>query len=571
MNLISERWIPVRRADGSHEPIAPWQLTDGIGDNPIVAVASPRPDFDGALTQFLIGLLQTTCTPSEEQWWNWREIPPPKEALKERFETVAHAFELEGEKAFMQDFTPTDLTKTWPIERLLIGSPGENAIAKGTDHFIKRDSVKSLCPHCAATALHSLQINGPAFGAGYREGMRSGGPITTLVISESHSDNATLWETCWLNVLEKSRYLADENTIGESEKYRFPWLYRTRVSDAPPPAGITTLEHVHPDQQFWPMPQRIRLVPTELEEPMACGLCGQKTQTVFCTFNIRHHGTLYQNFEHPLSPHRKNEQGLKTLRTDSDGIGYRHWLGLLVGGLDGNTERRPARVIEQFRTFSRADGRLWAFGFDIVPGQANARCWFDTTMPIFSIEDEYIPELAYQVESMVKAAYYISGLVMSAVLRATMLEAKQKEGIGIGMAVTWKWPRELLGRLKRTPSERSDAVEAKVNASGEELGRRVDANLLSGPHAARSQFWEMTEPAFFTHANEMREVIRSKGDQAAISRRWLSDMKKMANVVFHNYGRVGDFDIDPRRVALAQFELERSLNGQKPRHLLHLP
>jgi CRISPR system Cascade subunit CasA len=60
MNLISERWIPVRHADGSHERIAPWQLTDGVGgDNPIVAVASPRPDFDGALTQFLIGLLQT--------------------------------------------------------------------------------------------------------------------------------------------------------------------------------------------------------------------------------------------------------------------------------------------------------------------------------------------------------------------------------------------------------------------------------------------------------------------------------------------------------------------------------
>ena len=70
MNLISENWIPVRRADGSLQRIAPWQLTDGIGDNPIVAVASPRPDFDGALTQFLIGLLQTTCTPSEDQWWD---------------------------------------------------------------------------------------------------------------------------------------------------------------------------------------------------------------------------------------------------------------------------------------------------------------------------------------------------------------------------------------------------------------------------------------------------------------------------------------------------------------------
>ena len=60
MNLISECWIPVRRADGSRQRITPWQLTDGVSDNPILAVASPRPDFDGALTQFFIGLLQTT-------------------------------------------------------------------------------------------------------------------------------------------------------------------------------------------------------------------------------------------------------------------------------------------------------------------------------------------------------------------------------------------------------------------------------------------------------------------------------------------------------------------------------
>lgn len=67
MNLIYDKWIPVRKADGSRDTIAPWEITK---DN-YVAVASTRPDFDGALTQFLIGLLQTTCTPDEPTWWKW--------------------------------------------------------------------------------------------------------------------------------------------------------------------------------------------------------------------------------------------------------------------------------------------------------------------------------------------------------------------------------------------------------------------------------------------------------------------------------------------------------------------
>jgi CRISPR system Cascade subunit CasA len=71
MNLISEQWIPVRRAGSSGDKIAPWKITDHVGTNinPIVAIASPRPNFDGALVQFLIGLLQTTCTPPDKMTW----------------------------------------------------------------------------------------------------------------------------------------------------------------------------------------------------------------------------------------------------------------------------------------------------------------------------------------------------------------------------------------------------------------------------------------------------------------------------------------------------------------------
>ena len=98
MNLINEPWIPIRRVDGTREKVEAWRITDFTeGKSPIVAIASPRPDFDGALIQFVIGLLQTTCTPSESEWWDWREKPPRPETLRERFVTVAVGFELKSE------------------------------------------------------------------------------------------------------------------------------------------------------------------------------------------------------------------------------------------------------------------------------------------------------------------------------------------------------------------------------------------------------------------------------------------------------------------------------------------
>ncbi len=54
-NLLTTPWLPVRRADGASELIIPDRLTVNPA-NPIVALDAPRPDFNGALVQFLIGL-----------------------------------------------------------------------------------------------------------------------------------------------------------------------------------------------------------------------------------------------------------------------------------------------------------------------------------------------------------------------------------------------------------------------------------------------------------------------------------------------------------------------------------
>ena len=141
-NLMEERWIPIRRKSGREEQIAPWEITDFHESDPVISLNAPRPDFNGALIQFLIGLVQTVTPPEDEdEWENLFDKPPSPHDLKKSFETVKHAFNLGGNGArFMQDF---DEIKTVPqnISGLLIDSPGENTLKNNADHFIKRGNI----------------------------------------------------------------------------------------------------------------------------------------------------------------------------------------------------------------------------------------------------------------------------------------------------------------------------------------------------------------------------------------------------------------------------------------------
>lgn len=513
MNLINDAWIPVRRADGSTEKIEPWRLTDHIGSDksPIVAVASPRPDFDGALTQFLIGLLQTTCTPeTEAAWWDWREKPPTQSTLRERFAAIVDTFELEGDKAFMQDAAADELETELPIVALLLESPGEQTLKQNKDHFIKRDGVSQLCQDCAAAALFSLQTNAPSGGQGHRTGLRGGGPLTTLVLGQ------TLWETCWLNVLEKNRYIAGIPPEHNQPADRCPWLAATRTSTEKPPAGITTSIDVHPDQQFWAIPRRIRLVSERLNPPEPCGLCSTPSTLLFKSYKTRNYGVNYQSFEHPLSPHYIKDGIVSPVHPQPGGIGYRHWLGLIENSTDGNSERRPARVIQQFHS-THEDGRIWAFGYDM--DNMKARCWYDATMPILAIDEGH--------EAVFKA--YAERLVQTASLTASMLRKQLKLAI---------------------------FGEADV---------RGDIGFI------QSDFWSATESQFFDQVRLLRDAIRQGDGEQVVLKNWLTVMKRAAFTIFDTYSQTGDFDAaDPRRVALARNELAKSLNGRKLRDLLGL-
>ncbi|MCL5974965.1 MAG: type I-E CRISPR-associated protein Cse1/CasA [Gammaproteobacteria bacterium] len=420
MNLLDESWIPVRRSNGEQDWITPLQITDPT----IVALDARRPDFNGALIQFLIGLVQTT-TPmdSEIEWKQWNEQPPSVEELKKWFEPVHEAFLFDGDGArFMQDFdlrTAGAKDKNFnSISALLIEAPGENTLKENKDHFIKRNTVNSLCLGCSAIALFTLQTNAPSGGAGHNTSIRGGGPLTTLVIA---GDTNSLWQTVWLNIQKHSDFLAANGDSTKTDlEYSFPWVNEMKTLQAE--GGQLTPIQVHPAHNFWGTPRRIRL---DLDHISAgeCDCCGRQSEFLVERYITKAKGFDYKGgWRHSLSPYYENKPGeMLPLHPQPGGIGYKHWLAWSLG-LQGNKKNvQPASIVSYVLESQRLKGkqcRLYAFGYDM--DNMKARCWYESTLPLYGLSEKnkyeqhsVQREIQRWLEAVDLAAFYLRSAVKS--------------------------------------------------------------------------------------------------------------------------------------------------------------
>ena len=161
-NLLHDAWIPVRLADGTGRWISPWRITEGLPDNPPVSIDWPRPDFNGAGLEFLIGLLATAFAPRDEDEWHSRwEHPPRPDELQAAFSSIAFAFNLDGDgPCFMQDLDPLEDVEARGIESLLIDQPGDQTLRYNKDLFVKRGGIGLLGRPAAAMALYTTTTTG---------------------------------------------------------------------------------------------------------------------------------------------------------------------------------------------------------------------------------------------------------------------------------------------------------------------------------------------------------------------------------------------------------------------------
>ncbi|WP_272700020.1 type I-E CRISPR-associated protein Cse1/CasA [Desulfovibrio sp. Fe33] len=490
-NLMNEPWLPAIFGDGRTEWIRPWEI---VGDDPPVALNPQRPDFRAALMEFLVGLLQTAFAPeSMKARDELLKNPPDRETLRSAFTAHAPYFNLFGERPrFMQDLTMSDADK--PVRNgvgaLLIEQPGAITLRENKDLFIKRGQLKTLCPACAAAALHTLQAFAPSGGRGNRTSMRGGGPLSTLAVGK------TLWESLWLNVSPSKGEPNFKAAPGDDElKTRvYPWMSPTRTSDKN--------EQVHPDDMhplhaFWGMPRRIVLRETDATAP--CDICGRTHPVAVREFLSRPNGYNYgPEWVHPLTPYTIEEgKPPLSIKGRSNIEAYGNWLGVVYGEPDGKRFMRPARCVRNARRQSR---KVNVAGYDM--DNAKAREWCEHLFPIIPVEGD-TAAFSRDVNNMVTAADQVR--------------------------------RILVGTLK----------DALVNEAGKNQAK-IDSDLFKN---TGNRFWSETEAAFYECAAKLAALPDNDEDLAerdALRLAWGGRLLRAAKTLFEDAaGRIG---IPPERM-----------------------
>lgn len=426
-SLLTEPWLPVRRADGRRD----WVRPAAVAAPDIVDFNWGRPDFDAAAREFMIGLLATACR--DRLVPRWRPWSPTVEELDGVFAPLAEAFVLDGSgDRFMQDRERVT-GEAVPVSQLLIEAPGANTVKRNLDHFVRRGGVRVLSRAAAAMALFTLQDFAPSGGAGHRTSLRGGGPLTTLV--RPGDEAVSLWQRLWLNAIVPEG--GEEGVLARV----FPWTAPTRVSDA---GQVTTPSDGHPLQVYWGMPRRIRLEFSVNVEGAACDLTGLVDPVVVTSYVTRPYGTNYAGWIHPLSPHyRAKGDRLDWLPVHGQPgrIGYRHYVGLIAAGRDAL--RRPADVVGQTKVrLGRRAGhraRIDAAGYDM--DNMKARDFIESSMPFLLFgdgEDGLERDVLAMIECLIGAAD-LARRLLSQQLRAALFGRDPPDGGALALARETFW------------------------------------------------------------------------------------------------------------------------------------
>ena len=506
-NLLKDQWLIVKKQQNDKADKNLLVELVQIGDPNIEDIYAPRADFRGALYQLLIGLLQTTFAPQDRKYWlKYWKSPPTTAELEKAFMPYLDAFNLDspiGKPAFMQDLMLTEGVES-PVSSLFIEAPGGNTLKLNQDLFVKRGGIEQVSSYWAALALFTLQINAPSGGQGHRVSLRGGGPLTSLLMPSGESEFNTLWHKLWLNILTQDEMasLAGNESLSET-KYIFPWMGATRISKNN--GSETYPEHAHPLQAYWSMPRRIRL--NWLQEEGICNVSGEPTNTLVKTCYSQNYGTNYAgSWIHPLTPY-VFETGKEpySIKAQPGGLGYRHWLELAVANKEGKKTRSSAFIVEKYRESRyqwlkqayRKEGiqltlepRLWVFGYDM--DNMKARCWYETVMPVFNLDDAQRDDVQEIAKLMINAATDVLSTLKSALKIA--------------------WFRD----PKHDPAAKKFTEKAIV----------LDSN-----------FWSMTEPYFYQLLSHQVSVLKQTNSTA--KKQYLMDwgryLRTTAFTLFEQY------------------------------------
>jgi len=294
-NLLNEKWLPVFRQDGTRDWIAPHQVVER--ENPPVAFAGRLPEYNSAYTQFMVGLIQTSCPPSDQDAHleGYEDLPNPED-LQKAFAHYEEAFYLVHEDPNHPRFFQTPLHRVedssddWvkPVSQL---SHQSGSVTITTDHnpipYLDAVDLKE-----AAALLLSQQIEGSGGAGGYYTSLRCGGPITAILQSQ-----ISLWKTLWLNVIphtEMQTLHSETPDKGTSDKI-FSWM-REDLSGAWDKSSsfkAVSQGEVSPLFIFWSISKNIRLL---IDDDL-------KVRHMLYTTSLRFVTKAGEGWRHPMTPY----------------------------------------------------------------------------------------------------------------------------------------------------------------------------------------------------------------------------------------------------------------------------
>lgn len=519
MNLITSRWLPVRRGSRTHDLIAPTSLFEP--EDPVIALDYPRPDWNAAVTEFLIGLAALAFRPAEAGDWRalW-SAPDKAQRFAEALAPFAPAFELlgDGPRAF-QDFDTLAAVEENAVAELLIDMPG------GGTWFNKRGRTSALCLPYVAAALITLQTYAPTGGRGYRTSMRGGGPLTTLA---RPSNEASLSLVVLANLPHVEPLPSAPLSDLGAWSAVFPWLAPCQTSERDKLS--VNVGDSHELQAFFGTPRRIRLGEVGFH---SCALGGPSEQGTITTYRTVNYGVKYEGWRHPLSPYRTDAKaGDLPLHPRAGGATYRDWLGLWANdSTNGNSAAECVRLWRARAVRGRGE-QFWIDAFGYAMDNMKPLSWTQARVPAFTFEDSDSAEAFFNTARTLVAA-------AEEAVRALQFSGK--------LALFGAWSAK--DKSYRVP----DTVKTE---SVEDLG---DA------------FWRETEADF---EKQLVSIAEAPGqNREAIVRNWVRVLKNAAITLFE--ARIGGdeaFAEDPKRLVFAKHGLTLAFTpGGKVGKALELP
>jgi CRISPR system Cascade subunit CasA len=416
MNLVTDPWIPVRRLTGAHRLIRPLDLSDT--NDPPMELAAIRPDFNGALAQFLIGLLQLIA-PDRQLRLEGMQANPETFPVAKLAELAKH-FEFDSGPARVMQDTDFDASEALELPALLIEAPGENTVKNNADLFAKRRESLALSLPLAAQALITMQTNAPSGGQGHRTSLRGGGPISMLLWPrELNKVPTTLLQKLLLNVFAHSN-IEDEPRVDITLPWCAPCLTSEGGADV-----LSKLAKQKPttDEQrllcYFATARRVRL---RFESEGHCDWSGEKG-AIATRYETKNFGANYlsQSFQHPLSPYYEMKGDYLPLHLNELGFTYADW----VQTIGGEGIKAPA-VLDKHRLGALSNqlghDAIWAFGFLMD----NMKClaWHEARFPVFNVPDQRKNDVLSFAMQMVDGTEAARKLLARAIRKAWTDEGK---------------------------------------------------------------------------------------------------------------------------------------------------